>query len=58
VATVTLRSMLCVLITMHATASPRVELHPERYSASVPISNDGCFCSGSKQLFLDFPFRE
>jgi hypothetical protein len=30
----------------------KVELHPERYSASVTITKDGCFCSGSKLLCL------
>jgi hypothetical protein len=35
------------------TASLKVELHPERHSASVTITKDGCFCSGSKPLCLE-----
>ena len=48
----------CVLMISLPTTSLRVKLQPERYSANVPITKDGCFCSGSIQLWLDLPFGE
>ena len=56
---VTLRPLLCVF-DYHACLQllPRLEIHPGRNSATVPITQDGCFCSSSKQLCLDLPFGD
>lgn len=37
--------------------SHNVELHTKRYFVSVTTTEDGRFCSGSKQPSLDFSFR-
>jgi hypothetical protein len=42
----------CVLMISLPTVSLKVELHPERYFASVTITKDGCFCSGTDDTIM------